>query len=411
MILFLKMFDKSYFWSKAMIIAIIIIFLQFFSYTGISSDSKVLATAIFGSGIVMMLLSLNAILFKKNLVLNGLDKMVILFILSIFISFLTAYAYWNQSIATSFLSYRLFYIYFLYFVLVYFDLSQKEVENIIIILFFITLVIFVIGFFTFPNPTFTMRSEERRNGITIFFDGQGFTFLGAFYYLQKYFKTLNPLNLVWFLIGAIFLFFLTQSRMMLIGTGLGAALVLLLSQLKFRYTYAFAGLALGVIVYLTSGVFKGIKEQNAEQSQFASEDIRVQAYNFFLNDLQGGLPTIIFGNGYPAKGSKLEFITYFGQDKGFFTSDVGLTGLFSFFGLFGEIVWILFFYKAFAMKNAGNFTYVKAYFSMIFVTAFTGYAIFDPGYMPATVVSLYLIRCNYEETKIINLVSKFLQKQ
>ncbi|MFC5281961.1 hypothetical protein [Pedobacter alpinus] len=403
--------SRSYFWVKAMIILIIFIFLQFFSYTGISEDSKVLPTAIFGCGMLMMLLSINTILFKNDFFICGLDKLVILFMAAVFLSFFTAYWYWGQPIGTSLLSYRLFYIYFLYFVLVYFQLTQKEVEQIILIIFFLTLIIFVIGFFTFPNPTFTMRSEERRNGITIFFDGQGFTFLGAFYYLQKYFKTFNLLHLLYYAIGAIFLFFLTQSRMMLVGMGLGSVVILLLSQLRYRYVFAFAGLAMGILVYLTSGVFEGIKEQNAEQAQFAGEDIRVQAYSFFLNDLQGGWPTVIFGNGYPAKGSKLETITYYGQDKGFFTSDVGLTGLFSFFGIFGEIIWILFFYKAFSMVNTQNFTHVKAYFLMIFITAFTGYSIFDPGYMPSTVIALYLIRCNYEETKVIERVGDFLRKQ
>ncbi len=399
------------FWIKGMIIMIIIIFLQFFSYTGISEDSKALAGAIFLCGLVMLLLSLNAILFKRTLVLNSLDHMVVLFILSIFFSFFTAYIYWGQPIATSFLSYRLFYIYFLYFVLVYFELTQKDVENIVLVIFFTTLIIFAINFITYPDPIFTMRTEERRNGITIFFDGQGFTFLGAFYFLQKYFKRFNLLHLMWFIIGAIFLFFLTQSRMMLAGVCFGFVLILLLSQLKYRFTYAALGLIAGVLFYFASGVFKGIKEQNKEQAQFASEDIRVQAYNFFLNDLQGGWPTMVFGNGYPAKGSKLEAITYYGQDKGFFTSDVGLTGIYSLFGLFGEILWILFFFMAFSMKNAGEFTYVKAYFLMIFVTAFTGYAIFDPGYMPSTIIALYLVRCNYEETKVIERVSKFLQKQ
>lgn len=405
------MVERSYFWVKGMIITIIVIFLQFFSYTGISDDSKALAAAIFGCGMIMLVLSVNTFLFKRKLTIFGLDRLVILFMVAVFFSFFTAYIYWAQPLATSFLSYRLFYIYFLYFVLVYFELSKQEVETIVLIIFFTTLIIFAINFVTYPDPIFTMRTEERRNGITIFFDGQGFTFLGAFYYLQKYFKTFKLLHLLWFLIGAIFLFFLTQSRMMLAGICFGFVLILLLSQLKYRFTYAALGLLAGVMFYFASEIFKGIKEQNKEQAQFASEDIRVQAYNFFLNDLQGGWPTVIFGNGYPAKGSKLEAITYYGQDKGFFTSDVGLTGLFSFFGLFGEIIWILFFYKAFTMKNAGNYTYVKAYFLMIFITAFTGYAIFDPGYMPATVVALYLIRCNHQETRIIERVSTFLKKQ
>ncbi|WP_442794612.1 hypothetical protein [Pelobium manganitolerans] len=405
------MIGKSDFLAKGVIFIIIVIFLQFFSYTGISDDSKVLAAAIFGCGMLMMAMSIFTILFKSGYVFYPLDQMVFIFMAVVICSFFTAYIYWGQPLATSLLSYRLFYIYFLYFLLIFFDLSQKQVESLIQFIFFLTLIIFAIGYVTFPNPIFTMRSEERRNGITIFFDGQGFTFLGAFYYLQKYFKDFKLYHLILFAVGGAFLFFLTQARMMLAGVCLGAMLILLLSQLRYRYAYAIAGVCFAAIFYLTSGVFKGIKEQNAEQSEFASEDIRVQAYNFYLNDLQGGLPTLIFGNGYPAKGSKLETITYYGQDRGFYTSDIGLTGLFSFFGILGAGIWVMFFYRAFSMQNATNFNYVKAYFLMLFITAFTGYAIFDPGYMPSTVLALYLIRCNYKETMLVNRVGSFLRKQ
>ena len=392
------MLSRSYFFVESMIILIIIIFLQLFSYTGINESSKVLPAAILGCGILMFLIAIGTILFKPGLILYSLDKLVILFIVSIFLSFLTAYGYWEQPFKSSFLSYRLFYIYFLYFVLVGFKMSSKEVETIIVVLFFLSLVIFLIDYFTFPDPIFSLRSEERRNGITIFFYGQGFTFLGAFYYLQKFFKQFNLFHLMWFLIGAIFLFFLTQSRMILIGLSLGFVLILLLSSLRYRFVYAVVIIAAGIVFYLASDVFKGIKEQNAEQAKFYSEDIRVQAYDFFWNDLQGGWSTIVFGNGVAAKGSDLEAITDYGIALGFYTSDVGLTGIMSFFGLFGMFIWILFFYKAFSMNLAQRFTYIKAFFLTIFVTAFTGYSIFDPGFMPATVVALYLIRLNNMET-------------
>ena len=182
------MIGKSDFLAKGVIFIIIVIFLQFFSYTGISDDSKVLAAAIFGCGMLMMAMSIFTILFKSGYVFYPLDQMVFIFMAVVICSFFTAYIYWGQPLATSLLSYRLFYIYFLYFLLIFFDLSQKQVESLIQFIFFLTLIIFAIGYVTFPNPIFTMRSEERRNGITIFFDGQGFTFLGAFYYLQKYFK-------------------------------------------------------------------------------------------------------------------------------------------------------------------------------------------------------------------------------
>lgn len=384
---------RSNLFVEGVVILTIIIFLQLFSYIGIPENAVALSVAIFGLGMLMLFISFTTVLFKKGLELYGIDQLVIAFIAVIFISFLTAYAYWEQPITSSLLSYRQFYIFFMYFVLVGFEVSQKAIERILVILFFLSLIVFVIDYITFPDAIFSLRSEERRDGITVFFYGQGFTFLGAFYYIEKFFTKRKPIHLIWFLIGAVFLFFLTQSRMILLGLGLGFILVLFLSKLRYKFLLATAVVSTGIIVYLFSGVFKGIKEQNAEQAKFYTEDIRVQALEFFWNDLQGGWPTLVFGNGYPAKDSKLEAITDYGQDMGYYTADVGLIGILSFFGIIGLIIWVFFFYKAFSMKDNQELIYVKAYFLSVSITAITGYSIFDPGYMPATVLALYLIRC------------------
>lgn len=389
---------KSNFLVEGAILLTIIIFLQLFSYTGIPENSLALAAGIFGLGMLMLLISFATILFKNGLQLNGIDRLVILFIAAIFISFFTAYAYWEQPVSSSLLSYRSFYIFFLYFVLVGFKISQKASVRIVIILFFLSLIIFSIDYVTFPEALFSLRSEERRDGFTIFFYGQGFTFLGAFYYLDKFLKKRNLFHLIWFLIGGMFLFFLTQSRMILLGLGLGSILILFLSNLRYKFLLAGVLVSSGILVYLSSGIFDGIQEQNAEQAKFYSEDIRVMAHEFFWNDLQGGWPTYVFGNGSPASGSKLEAITVYGQEVGFYTSDVGLTGIFSYFGFLGLIIWVLFFYKVFSVRDDNELGYVKAYFLSVLATAATGYSIFDPGYMPATVMGLYLIRCTINKT-------------
>ncbi len=385
---------KTNFVFEGLILLVIIIFLQFFSFTIIPDDSTFLSTTIFGLGLMMLLITLTTILFKNGLTLYSLDQFLIFFLFSIFLSILTAYAFWDQPFIASILSYRLFYIYFLYFVLVYLEFSRIETERILIVLFSLTLIIFIINYKTFPDSLFSLRSEERRNGITIFFYGQGFTFLGAFYFLNKFFKNFKPIDFSLFLLASVFLFFLTQSRMILAGLILGFFLLLFLSKIKYKIVWSALLLIIAVSVYLATDVFKGIKEENSEQARFYTEDVRVNAQEFFLFNLQGGWPTVLFGNGYPAKGSKLEQITYYGQDNGFYTSDVGLTGIFSFFGILGIIAWLYFFYIAFFTKFDEEFNYVKAYFLSVFVTAVTGYSIFDPGYMPATVMALYLIRCN-----------------
>ncbi len=315
--------------------------------------------------------------------------------------------YWSQSFESSLKSCSNFYVYFLYFVFIILDVQEDRVERILKVLFFLSLLIFLIDYATFPDPLFSYRSEERRNGITIFFYGQGFTFLGGFYYLNKFFEEKKIINLGWFLAASFCLFMLTQARMNLFALALGFFLILIFSDLSLRYVLSFALIIAGFVFYSTSSIFTGIKDETKSQAQFYKEDVRVQAHTYFLTVLQGGLPTQIFGNGLPGSDSDLDIQSRRAKDKGYWTADVGLTGIFSYFGIVGVIVWLLFFYNAFKTKNTTHTMYLKAYFLTLLTTAIAGYSIFEPGYMPATVLALYLIRCstlsnyNYEDPEPI----------
>lgn len=301
--------------------------------------------------------------------------------------------YWDQSFMTSLKGYIYFYIYALYFLLVLLDVSSKRIELIVKLFFFSTLIVFLIDFVTFPDPLFSWRSEERRDGITIFFYGQGFTFLGAFYYLNKFFIDKKVYHLVWFLLASFCLFNLTQSRMNLLALVVGFFILLLSSDFKRKYLLSFFLIAVTITVYYSSSVFNGIKDASTDQAQYYKEDIRLMAHNYFIYDLQGGMPTVMFGNGVPFADSNLGLATEKAAALGFWTADLGLTGIFSYFGIFGVVIWLLFFYSVFKMKNLSNVIYLKVYFVTLLTTAFVAYAIFEPGFMPATILALYLVRC------------------
>ena len=305
--------------------------------------------------------------------------------------------YWDQSFMASIKGYRDYYIYFLYFMLIFFNVSAVRTERIIVLLFLASLVIFAIDYVTFPDPMFAWRSEERRSGISIFFYGQGFTFLGAFYFLNKFFNHRNLVHLAFFGVSFVCLFVLTQSRMNLLALGSGFFLLLLASNFPKKYIITVFILIAAGIFYTTATIFQGIKDDSKDQAQFYKEDIRVLAHNYFITDFQGGTPTMLLGNGFPAVGSDLAAESARGNAMGFWTSDVGLTGIFSYFGLLGVVIWLLFFYKVFTKRHIQNAMYLKAYFLTLLTTSFAAYSIFEPGYMPATVLALYLLRCQSTE--------------
>ncbi|MGB5941996.1 MAG: hypothetical protein WBG71_03880 [Leeuwenhoekiella sp.] len=379
--------------TDVIIIIALLFFIEFFSLKTLE-DSSMISAGVFGFGVLFLITTIIAILYKTGYRLHLLDKLVLYYVIAIFLSLLAVYNYWDQSLISSFLAYRDFYIFFLYFVLIATNATQERVERIFIILFFLSLFIFFVDYLTFPDSIFANRSEERREGITIYFYGTGFTFLGAFYYLNKFFRKWNFFYLLWFGLAFVCLFFLTQSRMNLIALVLGFFLLLVDSDFRYKWSLVVAGMIGALVFYNTSAAFDGIKEENQAQAKYYKDDIRVQSQEFYLTELQGGIGTVIFGNGHPSGGSRLENATFKGMKKGYFTSDVGITGIFSYFGLMGVVFWGIIFPIAFFTKYGQDLQYIRAYFLTIFTTVLTGYSLFEPGYMPVTVLALYLLRCN-----------------
>ncbi len=384
---------------------VITVFLQLFSLTLLSNKS-IQWQMVLLAGFFLIALSIYGILFTKGVKFYAFDKLVIFYILCMIMSSIMAKVYWNQSFSSSLKSYSFFYIYFLYILLIIFKVSTARIERLIVLFFFISLLVFLVDYITFPNPLFSWRNEERRNGVTIFFYGQGFCFLGAFYFLNKYFQENKIKQILLFSFSSFCLFFLTQSRLILIGLVLGFFLILLSSNFKKKYLVGIFVLIAGSILYTTATVFNGIKDASKDEAQYYKENIRLEAQNYFLTELQGGTPTMIFGNGIPANNSKLGIETDTANTFGYWAADVGLTGIFNYFGLVGVITLLLIFFYVFKLKNTKDSSYLKAYCMVLLSTAFTGFSLFDPGYMPATIFVLYLTRTEIISNKQNILITR-----
>ena len=384
---------------------IIIIFLEFFSLRLITEDSKITATAILGIGISLAIFSVVGLLFQKGIKINIIDRLLILFVISMFLSSFMANLFYDQSFFGSIKAYKHFYIYFLYFSLLIFKIEPKRIKKIVIIFYFITLLIFLTEYIVFPNSIFSWRSEERRGGISIFFYGQGFTFLGAFYFLQRFFNKREILPLILFSLSFISLFFLTLSRMNLLALIIGIFYILYFSNFNRKFLFGFGVLLLGFLLFFFSTSFNSIKNESASQAQVIREDIRFTAQKHFLFELQGGVLTHMFGNGFPGGDSKLQSQSTYANSKGLYTADIGLTGIYSYFGIFGLLIWIFLFFSVFRIPNENNILFLKAYFLALLTTVFTGYSIFEPGYMPATILTFYLVRSHIYKKKLLNIRS------
>ncbi|MXV17427.1 hypothetical protein [Hufsiella ginkgonis] len=325
---------------------------------------------------------------------NLMDKLVLFFIISVLISAIPAFYIWGQPFLQSIIGSIAYYSFLLYFIFLFGGFSADNIESLLRKFFFLTLIVFIINAAVFPDVLFAWRSESRRGGLTVFFYGQGFTALGCFYFLSEYIERRKLVHLGLFLFGCFCLFFLTRSRMNLLGLGLGAVTLVFFSQVKQR-----AGTTLMFIVVMMAGLYVSrdliVKLSADSQLQVKNfkDDVRYQAHEYFLTNFQENTTTYAIGNGVPFGGSRLQLkLTKLSDQLGFYDADLGLTGIFLHFGIFGALIWVIIFFRVFSTRSNTTTGYVKAYFAMLLSTVFTGYSLFDPGYIPATVVALYLLR-------------------
>ena len=379
-----------------------IIILDFFSAKSIPRSLMQPSTTIIFLTILLVNISL---LFRtiKPQVSDSFVLAINLMLISIFISMIPAKLYHDQSIFLTIRGSGNFYVFFLYFILFKMDFSQKEVLDLVAFLFFITLIIFIIDYATFPNTYFALRTEERRQAFTFIFKGHGFTLLGTFFFLAAFFRTTKLLYFIFYVLGFSFLNFFTGSRTMLIALLVGTLFILFYYRKTinkyFIYIVPVIVTTLAVGIYYLQSYISGLFLLTLEQSKTFHSNIRYHAFKFFTNEFQTNEITKILGNGYPVSGEYSEYM-YRLKQHGLYLSDLGLIGFWTYFGILGVLAWLLIFKKIFFSKTNDQNVFIKAYFFLLLFTVLSGYPIFSPSYMISTVFCLFLFDKNKQENYV-----------
>lgn len=372
-------------------------------------NAKPISVTILGQLITLVswiIILVNIYLLKipvKPKIANSLATPVNLMFAAIFISMIPAYLYHDQSIFSSLIAYKNFYVFFLYFILFKLQFSYKQILNLSILLFIITLIIFLIDYYTFPNSFFSGEDAfERRGAFTIRFDGQGFTVMGTFFCLAAFFRTSKFYYFILYVIGFCFLTFFTASRIQLLSLIINTLFVLRFYRKTikkyFLYIIPVIVAAISVGIYYLKSYVLGLYLLAFEETRTFESNIRYEAMKFFTGKFQTNEITKILGNGYPNHTSGTYQDSFIAaQYYGFFTSDLGLIGFWTYFGILGVIAWLVIFKKILISKTDDNNIFIKAYFVDLLFTITLGYAIFNPGYMITTVFCFFLFDKNKQD--------------
>jgi hypothetical protein len=318
-------------------------------------------------------------------------------LLSILVSYLTR----GQSIPLGFLITVPFLLWPIFFVLLKLKVPVEMIEKVII---WFGLAYIILYFFQFSNPYNVMFNlgmvedeyRESRGVIRIIFPGAGAIWLFTALALTKFTRSTSLYKPFWaiILVLGIIIPFMQATRTYIAPTLLiycyHFAKTLSLSKKVFiGFAFVFAALS---VSDLEIPVIEGILEQSEEQSEDGTKDIRVIAATYFLTEFSPSPINKILGNGMGHERSSYGQLMKHLAQKGLFIPDIGILGIYAYFGILPVIAWIMIGYKVYTYKIPDKYIYLKYYFFYIYFGAITGSSFYHIHYLITSIFALYIFQ-------------------
>jgi hypothetical protein len=321
--------------------------------------------------------------------------------LAMLLSILVSYLTWGQSIPLGFLITIPFLLWPIFFILLKIEVPIDMIEKVIIIFGLIYIVCY---FYQFANPYNVMFNlgmvddeyRESRGIIRIIFPGAGVIWLLTCMTVTKLTDSASKYKFFWFilLILGIIIPFMQATRTYIVPT-------ILIYCYHFAKNISLSKKIAISIVLVIGGVFlsdfeipviEGILEQQEKQTEDGTKDIRYIAGTYFLTEFSPTPINKILGNGMGHERSEYgQFIDNLGQ-KGLFIPDIGIFGIYSYFGIIPVIAWALIGYKVYKYKIPEKYIYIKYYFFYIYFCAITGSTFYHIHYLISTIFALYIFQ-------------------
>jgi hypothetical protein len=320
--------------------------------------------------------------------------------ISLLFSIISAYIVWNQSIIDSLMRTMPLAVIPLFFLLSRFEIKINVLESVILIFGYLY---FTLNIFQLLNPTiayfgYALVSEtggyvESRGVTRVIFPGAGIFWLACFISVSKVLKKNEnkyihfPLVILGLVVPVL------QATRQLIAFSIALYTFhfsLHLSLIKKIVLALFLVIVAVYIIGLDLLVFEGLYEKSVETSSEGSKYIRIITGKYYLTEFSDTLFTKFFGNGVPSGKSIYGAVTTKLIDKGMFLEDVGIIGLYSQFGIFSVIAWVLIWYRTFTIKLPKEYIYCKYYLWSILFTSLTSGSIYNIHFAISTTLVLFI---------------------
>lgn len=343
---------------------------------------------------------------------NPIKIFSISILFSIFASFIT----WNQSPFYGLLITAPVLLWPIFFLFLKFKIKIETVEQVILVLGVMNTILF---FYQYYNPTQVMfnfgmvEDEFKESSYTglarVVFPAAGIFWLFIYVCLTK--VSLKNNILINVLLLVILLLGILVPMMQILRSHVVPILIVYIFHF-FKNSTIKMKIAVSVLVILTvfagyrmeSPLVTGMLEKQEKTVSDGTKDIRYIAAMFFLNDFSPSPINWIIGNGMGHE--KEEYGQYIKQlaGKGYHTSDVGIIGLFAYFGIIPIIVWLVVFMKILTIKIPEKYIYVKYYFFSVIFGAFVGSSLYHINFLMSNILALYIFQKSLENKENLKIL-------
>jgi hypothetical protein len=395
--------------SKVLIVLLIILTaISFFQLSALGEQFFKIGE-LAGIFIIVFLWALTLFYDKSNSFKHNFNYPLILIFFGVFLSMFMASSGHDQDFYITAIAQRMMYFYLLYFLLHNLRIRQNSIEKIILGIAILYALLFMIQFIIYPKIIFETRIEQERGTLRIFLPGLSFLIISYFYSINK---ILLKHKFIFLIPALLFLviFILLGTRQILFSVLFVTLLNIIFSGTftsKFIITPLLV-ICIFTLYFMFQNVFDELLQVTKEQSTEWTDDPRVKAAQYFLDDFYPNRIAYITGNGAHSLNSpygvQIESVKI---NKGLYQSDIGILGDFTKYGFFFILGVFLIFWKVFSKKLLPEFIFIRYFFLFIGLTLLvSGGEFTGASAIVAVVMLLYLVDISEHKRNYLKTNSK-----
>lgn len=135
------------------------------------------------------------------------------------------------------------------------------------------------------------------------------------------------------------------------------------------------------------------KDSHGGINSFGTDNIRIKAMGYFIDNYNTNPLTILFGSGFASEGSKIYHKLLGYVNLGYYLDDVGFVAMYCNTGLVSVILYLMLFYKIlFKYKVAPRYLYLKFYIAYILLLYIGSHAL--TSNLVFVVLAVYILKAN-----------------